>query len=59
MSHKSEDDSTAHYSVQGETRIGAKVKGGHITEHAAKLSDGLAERVICGVELGVYLLFKR
>ena len=36
MSHQSEDDQNAHYSVQGETATGSKVKGGHVPEDASK-----------------------
>ncbi|KAF2260206.1 hypothetical protein CC78DRAFT_547690 [Lojkania enalia] len=36
MSHQSKGDPNAHYSVQGETAAGSKVKGGHVTEDASK-----------------------
>ncbi|OCL03993.1 hypothetical protein AOQ84DRAFT_417442, partial [Glonium stellatum] len=36
MSHQSEGDQNAHYSVQGETDAGSKVKGGHVPEDAFK-----------------------
>lgn len=35
MSHKSPGDQNAHYSVQGETATGSKVKGGHVPEDAS------------------------
>lgn len=35
MSHQSPGDLSAHYSVQGETSAGDKVKGGHVPEDAS------------------------
>lgn len=36
MSHRSDGDPNPHYSVQGETAAGSKVKGGHVSEDASK-----------------------
>lgn len=36
MSHSSLGDSNAHYSVQGETGAGSKVKGNHAQEDESK-----------------------
>ncbi|KAF2786081.1 hypothetical protein K505DRAFT_368534 [Melanomma pulvis-pyrius CBS 109.77] len=36
MSHQSKSDPNAHYSVQGETAAGSKVKGGHVPEDPSK-----------------------
>lgn len=36
MSHQSPGDWDAHYSVQGETATGIKVKGGHVSEDESK-----------------------
>lgn len=36
MSHQSTGDTNAHYSVQGETAAGGKVRGGHVTEDASQ-----------------------
>ncbi|KAF2672886.1 hypothetical protein BT63DRAFT_450912 [Microthyrium microscopicum] len=33
---RSKGDPNAHYSVQGETAAGSKVKGGHVTKDASK-----------------------
>lgn len=36
MSHGSNGDTNQHYSVQGETSNGGKVKGGHVPEDTPK-----------------------
>ena len=36
MSHQNMGDPNAHYSVQGETAAGSRVKGGHAAEEASK-----------------------
>jgi len=36
MSHQSENNTNAHYSVLGETATGVKFKGGHVTEDPSK-----------------------
>lgn len=36
MTYGSEGDVNAHYSVQGETDSGSRVKGGHVPEDASK-----------------------
>lgn len=41
MSHQSNGDANAHYSVQGETAAGIKVKGGHAAEDSSKQTVSL------------------
>lgn len=36
MSHRSDSDPNAHYSVQGEDAGGSKVKSGHVQEDESK-----------------------
>jgi len=36
MSHQNTGDPNAHYSVQGETSAGSKVRGGHAAEAASQ-----------------------
>ncbi|KAK2802403.1 hypothetical protein FQN50_007401 [Emmonsiellopsis sp. PD_5] len=47
MSHESDGDPNAHYSVQGEDAGGSKVKGGHVQEDESKQTVGYHPASFC------------
>lgn len=57
MSHSSLGDSNAHYSVQGETSAGSKVKGNHAQEDESKQTVISTPPLQVGIKMQLTLLY--